>query len=255
MALGRLDPVNQQTLFTMDTKPALLNCIDKVEHLQDPLPLDEMYAIILPNPNSPHGLREYLSRRGESSLEAFHFMLAHFANNGMRTTLADNLNLTGTARFNLSIRRKLRLATADRRIQEQRGKMPAHWEGVVPYFNHSELAWINRLAVNAKAEQLPFEYVEVLPDDNGERFFSEYLEWWRSTKPQNDAQDRCLCLVCGDSTSSELARASPLAEPSPVTNMPASPTMGGTLPLLLPSPTTNISPIQNVLQQQNEPVR
>ena len=67
-AQGRLDPRTQQTLFSPETKVAWLNCKDKAEHLQDPLPLHEMYDTIPPNPNSTHGLNEYLSKRGESGL-------------------------------------------------------------------------------------------------------------------------------------------------------------------------------------------
>ena len=96
-ALGRLDPITKEPLFTAETKTVVGNCKDKCQYLQDPLPLDEMYDVIEPNPNSPHGLKEYLSRRGESNLESFHLMLAHFGNTGMRESLADNLNLTGTA--------------------------------------------------------------------------------------------------------------------------------------------------------------
>ena len=62
-----------------------------------------MYDKILPNPNSKHGLTEYLSKRGESKLESFHDRQANFANSGMRNSLADNLNLMGTARCNLAI--------------------------------------------------------------------------------------------------------------------------------------------------------
>ena len=64
----------------MATKDAIVNCKEKAQHLQDPFPLEQMYDTILPNPNSPHGLNEYLSRRGESTLESFHLMLAHFGN-------------------------------------------------------------------------------------------------------------------------------------------------------------------------------
>jgi hypothetical protein len=147
-ALGRLDPKTQQSLFTADTKVAWENCKAKAEYLQDPLPLEEMYDTILPHPSSPHGLKEYLSRRGESSLEAFHLLLAHFANCGMRNSLADNLNLTGTCRYNLTIRHKLRLTSNNALGVDfnTRKNMPAAWEGVVPYFNHSELAWVNKQA-------------------------------------------------------------------------------------------------------------
>jgi hypothetical protein len=48
--LGRLDPITRQSLFTADTKTAWTNCKkDKAEYLQDPLPLAEMYDVILPH--------------------------------------------------------------------------------------------------------------------------------------------------------------------------------------------------------------
>jgi len=69
---GRLDPIRQVPLFTVDTKTAVENCKDKAKYLSDPFPLEDMYDKILPNPNSTHQLTEYLSKRGESKLEAFH---------------------------------------------------------------------------------------------------------------------------------------------------------------------------------------
>ena len=45
--------------------------------------IENGYDIIASNPNSKHGLKEYLSRRGELNLESFHLMLAHFGNTGM----------------------------------------------------------------------------------------------------------------------------------------------------------------------------
>jgi hypothetical protein len=195
-AFGRLDPVTQQSLFTAETKDAWRNCREKAEYLQDPLPLTEMYYTIPPNPNSKHGLNEYLSRRGESSLESFHCLLAHFANCGMRSSLADNLNLTGTARYNLAIRHKLHIAS--RTSIEERRKMPSAWETVPPYHNHTELSWINEMAkqVGVPPDKLPFPKAEPLSQDTGERFFSEYLDWIQKTKPQVDADDRCLCHLC-----------------------------------------------------------
>jgi hypothetical protein len=197
-ALGRLDPITQQTLFTPETRTAWTNCKEKAEYLQDPLPLDQMYVSIAPNPNSSHGLTEYLSRRGESSLESFHLLLAHFGNCGMKDSLADNLNLTGTARYNLMIRHKYRLASlkgvADGEIEQR--KTPAGWESFIAYYNHAELAWVNQLATSAGASKKPFANVETLEPDTGERFFSEYLSWMKQTKPKYDAQDRCLCAEC-----------------------------------------------------------
>jgi len=187
-ARGRLDPVTGETLFSSETKEVLLNCKDKAAYLQDPLPLDQMYAVIQPNPNSTHQLKEYLSRRGESCLESFHLMLAHFGNCGMRTSLADNLNLTGICRYNLAIRQKLRLTLAN---PETRKRMPAAYEGVLSFCNHTELSYVNRLAEQAGIphNKLPFKNVETLPPDNGERFFSEHLSWMKETKPRNDPQD------------------------------------------------------------------
>jgi len=194
---GTLDPRTQQPLFTPETRDAWMNCKDKAEHLQDPLPLDEMYYVIPPNPNSPHQLNEYLSRRGESSLESFHALLAHFANCGMRSSLADNLNLTGTARFNLGIRTKLRIASIP--SSEQRSKMPSAWESVIPYFNHSELAWVNSLARECGINTtIPFPFAEQLSEDTGERFFSEYIQWMRLEKPVINELDMCLCVACNN---------------------------------------------------------
>ena len=103
-AHGRLDPIRLIPLFTADTKSAVDCCKVNAEFLTDPMPLTDMYQTILPNPNSTHQLTEYLSLRGESKLEVFHDRFAHFANCGMRESLADSLNLAGTARYNLTIR-------------------------------------------------------------------------------------------------------------------------------------------------------
>ena len=43
---------------------------------------------------------------------------------------------------------------------------------------------------------MPFENVEALGDDTGERFFSAYLEWLNTTKPAVNSQDMCLCTQC-----------------------------------------------------------
>ena len=100
---GRLDPIRMECLFTPDTKIAVKNCKENAQHLSDTLPLKDMYDMIPPHPHSTHQLTEHLSKRGESKLEAFHDRFAHFANCGMRNTLAGNLNLAGTARYNLVI--------------------------------------------------------------------------------------------------------------------------------------------------------
>jgi hypothetical protein len=209
-ALGRRDPITNETLFTADTKDAVENCKEKVIYLQDPLPLDQMYYVIKPNPNSSHGLSEYLSRRGESNLESFHELLAHFGNNGMRDSLADNLNLTGTARHNLRIRHKLRLLNCD---NDQRKKIPAAWES---YFNHSELHYVNNLAKLAgiNDNKFPFPYVEPLVNDTGERFFAKYLDWLLKANPKFDQNDLCLCISCSPNQPATL----PMVHKDPLPN-------------------------------------
>jgi len=207
-ARGRLDPDRLEPLFTVDTKPAIENCKGNACYLSDALPINEMYHHILPNPNSSHQLTEYLSLRGESKLEAFHDRFAHFANCGMRNSLADNLNLAGTARYNLAIRHKRSLAVTSQNPHEKamlssnanpnrRKKIPAGWEKVVPFFNHSELWHINKMAA-AVGCGYPFPMAEALPEDNGERFFSEYMT---VTMPSLKGISygkfgECLCVLC-----------------------------------------------------------
>jgi len=178
-AEGRFDPFRQCPLFTPETKDAVTKCKEKAEFLSDPFPLDDMYDEIHPNPNSRHNLIEYLSRRGESKLEAFHDRASHFGNSGMRDSLADSLNLCGTARFNLTIRHKRSLIGSRNEkpvSAEERRRMPAAWEVIVPYDNHSELQYINQLAKQAGATTIPFPKAETLPPDNGERFFFRILD-------------------------------------------------------------------------------
>ena len=198
-ARGRKDPVSGDTLFSCETKGTVEECKKKSMHLQDPLPLDEMCDVMHPNPNAPHQLKECLSRRGESCLESFHLMLAHFGNCGMRTSLADNLNLTGAARHNLSMRTKRRLIDLTLENTEARRKTPAAHESVITFFNDAELLHVNQIAIQAgtSPHNLPFKCVEDLPADNGERFFSEHLTHMRQNRPRHDVNCRCLCDECG----------------------------------------------------------
>jgi len=213
---GRLDPIRLVPLFTEETKPAVENCKQKAQYLTDPLPINEMYHEILPNPNASHRLSEFLSNRGESKLEAFHDRFSHFANCGMRESLADNLNLAGTARYNLSIRHVRSLASKNEnpQVQEARKKIPAAWEKIVPFFNHSELWYVNNMAKSVGC-QYPFPQAEVLVPDNGERFFSQYititLPSIRSIKPGPCGE--CLCSSCMTTTSAQ-------AKPWSVNNEP-----------------------------------
>ena len=196
-ARGRKDLITGDTLFSSETKTTVEECKKKASCIQDPLPLEQMYDVMLPSINSPHQLKEHISHRGESCLESFHLMLAHFGNCGMRTSLADNLNLTGTARFNLSVRHRRRLIALTPENTDRK-KIPAAYESIVSFFNHSELHYINNIAIQSGVSQqhLPFKQLEDLQPDNGERFFSEHLDWMRYTKPRYDKLCRCLCVGC-----------------------------------------------------------
>lgn len=152
-------------------------------------------------------------------------MLAHFGNCGIRTSLADNLNLTGTARHNLVMRHKMRLATlTDENTAVLRSKMPAAMRELWGHFNHTELQHINQMAVDVGMPQsnLPFQMVETLPKNNGERFFSEHLAWRKATEPKFDECGRCMCSICLQTNSvnnnaQEKQRPQPTAVPTTTT--------------------------------------
>ena len=157
-----------------------------------------------------------MSKRGESKLEAFHDRLAHFANCGMRDTLADNLNLAGTSRFNLAIRHKRTLMTTKNPLEnpksslEKRQMIPAGWEKVVPFFNHTELWHVNKMAQSVGCT-LPFPTAETSPEDNGERFFSLYIKTLKDVGNGRGEYGECLCKSCSDSS---------IPEPSGMTDIP-----------------------------------
>jgi hypothetical protein len=195
---GRLDPNTGKKLFTPDTKGVVQECLKNAEYLQDPLPVDNMYRALLPSRFSKHGLTEYISLRVESKLEGFHDPLSHFGNSSMRSSLCDALNLAGTARYNLNIRHKIRIS---QQPLEVRQNMPSCWEVIPSYYNHVQLVHLNRMAVDARYpdDVVPFPFVEALPPDNGERFFSEYLLQLKEIRQQyrpHRLNDRCQCLSC-----------------------------------------------------------
>lgn len=70
------------------------------------------------------------------------------------------------------------------------------WEKVPPFFNHSELAYVNGLTMLAGVRQIPFPNAETLQRDNGERFFSHYMTIIKPTSLPYSVTDMCICLVC-----------------------------------------------------------
>jgi hypothetical protein len=97
---GRRDPLTGAKRFTPLTRDAAAMCKVNAEHLQD---VGEIYIEIRAKPDSQHQLSEWLSTRGESKLESFHDILAHFGNTGMDAELADSLDLAETARYNMKV--------------------------------------------------------------------------------------------------------------------------------------------------------
>ena len=238
-AQGRLDPMRQIPLFTADTKSAVECCKEKTEFLTDPKPLKDMHQYTLPNPNSSHQLTEHLSLRGESKLEAFHDRFAHFANCGMRDSLADSLNLAGTARCNLTIRHVRALVSTNNvenppEKQINRRKMPAAWEKVVPFFNHSELWCINNMAKSLGCSH-PFPHAEMLAPDNGERFFSLHLTEIVPSLAQTKCGEHgnCLCNSCTNTNTTTMSNM-----PNKELTRPVAPTQ----PTTTPATTTIITP-------------
>ena len=121
----------------------------------------------------------------------------------------------------------------------ERSKIPSGHEMVVPYTNHSELQHINDLARAAGITNLPFQDVETLVEDTGERFFSEYFHWHKETKPGNDPKiDCCLCIDCNPSAAAPTPTAAIADTPTPtaaVANTPA-PTATVAPPPVVPPP-------------------
>jgi hypothetical protein len=193
---GRPDPLTGKYLFTPETKDTLTEQIKNADQIQDLAGLDEMYLKIPPNPNTKHGLPEYVSLRCESKLEGFHHPLANFANTAMRPSLCDNLNLIGTSRYNVKIRHRIDMATDPL----MRPNTTAYWANYPAYWNHSELAHVNLLAEATGYGITPFRNVRPLPEDNGEKFFSEYIVGQRERSasfPSSPLNDRCQCPSCG----------------------------------------------------------
>ena len=89
----------------------------------------------------------------------------------MRMSLCDNLNLIGTARYNIKIRHKLRMVNKQ---FEDNDPITSLWANQPDSFNHSELMHIQALATDAGIQEELFPWLRPLPQDNGERFFGLY---------------------------------------------------------------------------------
>jgi hypothetical protein len=192
---GRKDPINGKLLFTPDTKTAITEAYESCKYIGDVLPCDRMYTPMSPSPHSTHGLNTFICHRVESRLEGFHEPLSNFANSNMSSNLADILNLIGTTRYNCNVRQKLLLIKLS---AEEKKRIPSHCLLVPMHYNHSELLLVNSNAKSLGLEP-PFQNVQILPPDNGERFFSEYLQEQKARNQNITSHvnnDRCQCPSC-----------------------------------------------------------
>jgi hypothetical protein len=188
-----------EDLFTSDTEGAVVEQVRNAEWVTDKVSKDELYIEVAPGMRSQTKLPIYIGRRGaESKLEKGHHAIAHFANGGMRRSLADFLGMAGVAYYNRKIRYRAHVARLD---PCERAKIPSAFHRAPQYTNHLRLSLINEAGKAAGLSDDIHGYAETLPPDNGERFFSEYF-FQQVEREENGAQyervtNRCLCTDCG----------------------------------------------------------
>mgnify|MGYP005848719877 CR=1 FL=1 len=199
---GRLDPRTGKTLFTVETKTVVEEQKRNAANIGDPGKIEDMYRIIKPTVSTRHNLNEYISLRAESKLEGFHNPLSNFGNTAMRQSLCDNLNLRGTAAYNVVIRHRILMGELS---DSEKPRIPSYWANYPSFDNHSLLQSVNNLA-KAAGVVPPFSNLRQLPENNGESFFSEY--WMQEKQRQlkiarHPLNDRCHCDKCALNDSRE----------------------------------------------------
>ena len=187
------------TLFLRSTKHQFDENQGKAYGILDVLGIDVLFEPIAASYRAVCKLPKWFNNRGvESKLEKAHHALSHFGNDGMGNDLCDTLNLEGTATYNRNIRfrRLLSLMTAE----ERKAFAPATYQEYHPHTDHCRLAFLNRLGREVGLFIDVHFDVEILPPDNGERFFSEYLiqQILRMKNfPPDPVTGRCMCNRCG----------------------------------------------------------
>jgi len=97
-------------------------------------------------------------------------------------------------------------------------KIPVGWEKVVPCFNHSEL-WFASDMATAVGCCKPFPCAERLPEDNGERFFSEHMSIVMPSLQgaRSGNVGECMCALCRKTSTKTVAFSSPSPAKTPTT--------------------------------------
>jgi hypothetical protein len=185
---------NGLSMFMPGARAALHAGYESAKYIADVL--GNMYNKLEPTPFSKHGISKWVAIRGESSLEKFHHLLAHFGNMGMRRELADSLGFRGTCRYNLKLEWKW-AALADR--PEEIGDVPSRFRELPCFYDHSALAENNLRAQRCGSPLVRHTKVKLPKPDNGEVFFSEYLLQQRQRNKnvaKHATNSRCQCHLC-----------------------------------------------------------
>ena len=190
-----------ERLFTNETEKTVREQANKAKWVVDTLSKDELYLQVEAGSMSTTGLTMFIGARGsESKLEKGHHAIAHFANTGMRHTLADFLGLGGIALHNLRIRYRLKIA---KMAPSDRAKIPVGFHRSPPFTNHLRLSHNNALGRKAglTVDVHQPKDVEILQPDNGEKFLYEYYKEQQAREKagigNDDNINRCLCQACG----------------------------------------------------------
>jgi len=191
------DSTKGYCLCTQETVDACRNAERTVEYIEDRLSMSERYRAVAAPKRSKHQLPSYRSLRGtESLVESWHDAQQNLANTGSSIGLANCINHIGLADHNAKMRWRVLIESM---LPEERGKIKYCFQRVNPHKDHCILALINDLARNCGVSEPVYQHVRRLPEDNGERFFSEYyfqqLERNQGLR-ENELTDRCQCRLC-----------------------------------------------------------
>jgi hypothetical protein len=185
---------NGYSVFLPGARDAFWNGLETLRYVPDVSP--NMYKQIEATPCSKHGLCKWVAEKGESLLKKFHYLLAHFANQGMRHELLDSLGLWGTARYNSKLDWKW---TAISERPEENGPIVSCFCDTPCFYDHSALAEINARARRCGCMHDQHTGLKVLLGDNGEQFLSEYLfaqQECDAVFGKHKINSRCQCNKC-----------------------------------------------------------
>ena len=184
-----------RSIFTRNTEKVALEQLKKVQYALDPADT-MMYRKIPPGPGSTHGLPKWESVCPELSPEKAHEFIAHYANTGTSTGLADALTLGGIAAHNL--KRRFHQYVANLRNEGGDVPVPQEFINIPPFQDHLYLHW---LEAQAEALHHPkrFFFLSPIQEDNGELFLLKYFlkqEQQNKNNKTHPGTSLCICESC-----------------------------------------------------------